>query len=322
MKKVGLILILAIVALLLFAFTYGNKAIDVSKFDTNSTFVKDDRLLKHQNLPAISFSIIKTGEAKTLEAFVYSGGGFKEHIVSHTSILIRHPKAFLLFDTGLGTQIDQQFKEGMPYWIKPLMAYEKKGDVVTQLRLNNIDSNEIKIILASHLHWDHASGIEDFPQAKIWSVEEEHEWGKKVASVESGVILSQFDSEKIQWDYFQFDETPYENFKKSIDVFSDGSIVLVPLRGHTPGSFGMFLNLRSGKRFFFTGDTTWAIEGIQIPAEKHWISGLLVDSKREQTIASIVQVHKLMQEYPKLNIIPAHDNKVHEKIGFFPKFIQ
>ena len=41
-----------------------------------------------------------------------------------------------------------------------------------------------------------------------------------------------------------------------MDLFDDGSVVFVPLPGHTGGSNGMFVNLRSGKRFFFMGDLT------------------------------------------------------------------
>ena len=33
----------------------------------------------------------------------------------------------------------------------------------------------------------------------------------------------------------QFEAKPYETFDESADLYKDGSVVLVPLRGHTPG---------------------------------------------------------------------------------------
>src|SRR5262249_38058217 len=49
---------------------------------------------------------------------------------------------------------------------------------------------------------------------------------------------------------------------------NDGSVALAPLPGHTTGSTGVFVNLRSGKRYLFTGDLTWALEGFKLPAER------------------------------------------------------
>ena len=41
----------------------------------------------------------------------------------------------------------------------------------------------------------------------------------------------------------RFSDTPYEIYPQSLDLYKDGSIVLVPLPGHTPGSVGVFINL-------------------------------------------------------------------------------
>ena len=101
-------------------------------------------------------------------------------------------------------------------------------------------------------------------------------------------------------------------------MFSDGSVVLVPLPGHTPGSTGLFVNLHSGKRFFFIGDLTWAIEGVQLPAERPWVSRKLVDQDEEQVRRSIVKVHQLLEKHPDLIIVPAHDRRSYDKIANFP----
>ncbi len=49
-------------------------------------------------------------------------------------------------------------------------------------------------------------------------------------------------------------------FDESLDLFGDGRLVLVPLPGHTPGSVGLFVTLDSGRRLFFSGDTSWRLE--------------------------------------------------------------
>lgn len=293
--------------------------IDVDDYPRPAGFQRDPRLAHPEKLPPVAFAILKTAESKSLEALFYDGGSWLEpRIGSHAAILVKHPKAAFLFDTGLGVQVDAQFAD-MPFWLRPLMAYDKNAAAREQLAAHRQD---VQHVFLSHLHWDHASGIEDFPHAKTWTTRAELEWARKVTPGDPGYIRSQFDDERIQWRYLEFADAPYENFPQSLDFFNDGSVVFVPLPGHTPGAVGLFVNLRSGQRYFFTGDTTWTLEGFQRPADKFWFSSAIVDQDKRKTRETIVQVHRLMREYPKLNVIPAHDQHVHERIGFFPAFVR
>lgn len=300
----------------------GCGSIPVSPPSGDSVFEKDKRLQSPEQLPEVSLSIVKTAESKTLESFFYSGGSWTTlRVGAHSAILVRHPKGSLLFDTGLGNNIDEQFKKNMPFWLKPFMAYKTIGSA-QRLLAEEVKKNPIRMIILSHLHWDHASGIKDFPDAEIWTTRKEYDWAMGPDAPEGRYIQSQFSGKEIKWRFIQFERVPYENFDQSLDVFRDGSVVLVPLPGHTPGAIGMFVNLRSGKRVFATGDTTWTLEGFKIPAHKFWISSLLVDYDKNETEQSILKVHRLMEEYPKLVIVPAHDDKVQQAVGFYPNFIR
>jgi len=44
--------------------------------------------------------------------------------------------------------------------------------------------------------------------------------------------------------------------KVCFDVFGDGAIVAVPLRGHTPGSTGYLVHGHGGVTYFLIGDFT------------------------------------------------------------------
>src|SRR5262249_44626100 len=147
-----------------------------------------------------------------------------------------------------------------------------------------------------------------------WFVKEEAEYVQTLPSRE--LITHMRDRLRIH--SFELSGGRYEDFDRSFDLFGDGTVVLVPLPGHTPGSIGMFVNLRSGKRFFFTGDLTWALEGIQLPAERPWTSRMLVDRDPELVRRSILKVYQLTKRYPDLVIVPAHDRRVHDLIAAFP----
>jgi glyoxylase-like metal-dependent hydrolase (beta-lactamase superfamily II) len=252
----------------------------------------------------ISVYYIETAYAKTLEAFTYAGGSpFKIKKISHMAVYISHPKGDFLFDTGLGKEIDAQFEE-MQGWLKPFFKYTKSKSSKSVLDQKNI---KIQKIFLSHMHWDHVGAIEDFPNAKIFTTKEEYDFANSASASLPAFIRSQYDSEKINWNFIKFNSGPYEIFDKSFDLYGDGSIVFVQLDGHSPGSIGMFVNLSIDKRLFFTGDLSWTKEGLLFPAEKFYISSILVDDDRLATKKQIFEVSLLLKNKPQIQVIPAHD---------------
>lgn len=300
----------------------GCSAIKDVRYPGDMQFAKDARLQSLESLPEVSLAIVKTAESPTLEALFYSGGSWlKPRIGAHSAILIRHPQGSLLFDTGLGDDVGEQFRTSMPFWLKPFMAYQKHQSAHTLLA-DDFKKHPLQSVILSHFHWDHASGIKDFPGAEIWTTKKEYEWAMGPEAPEGIYIHSQYSGAGIKWRFIEFQPVAYENFDQSFDLFRDGSVVLVPLPGHSASGIGMFVNLKSGKRFFFTGDTTWTAEGFQIPAHKFWISSLLVDQNKTEIERTILKVRRLMQAYPEMLIVPTHDDEAQRAIGFFPKFIQ
>lgn len=275
------------------------------------------------NVADFSVSIIKTADWMSREGFLYSGGRWlAERKGVHSAVLIRHSERVMLFDTGLGRNIGRQFIDRMPFWLKPFMAYENHQPA-RDLLVEEVARNPIRTIILSHLHWDHISGLEDFHDAEeVWVTKEAYDW-LMASNAEEKLYIEQFLArhKKIKWRFIRFDSGPYENFEKSFDVFQDDRVVLVPLPGHSPGSLGMFVNLHSGKRLFFTGDVTWVLESFQLLAHKFWAARMLADHDQVKLEQTIRKVHQLMKLYPDMTVIPAHDYDAQHNIGFFPDII-
>ncbi|HKQ04280.1 MAG TPA: MBL fold metallo-hydrolase [Blastocatellia bacterium] len=299
--------------LLLLAYTFVPRRIDVAAYQAGATDFHPAGV-NPADLPDVQLSLIKCGKMISRQSFVYRGGSWKQTYESGmAAALIRHPRATFLFDTGFGTNVDEDFQH-IPFLMRELTVYDKEQPAIAQLAAGGVGAEQINMILLSHSHWDHVSGWEDFPAAEGWMMREEADYSRALPDSELMKRLL----DRVHLRELDLNGPAYENFDRSLDLFGDASIVLVPLPGHTPGSMGMFVNLRSGKRFFFIGDLTWCREGVELPAERPWLSRRLVDKDPEQVRRSLVRVHELAKRYPDLIIVPTHDRRVHEQIAAFP----
>ncbi|MNF84146.1 Metallo-beta-lactamase superfamily protein [compost metagenome] len=246
----------------------------------------------------LRFSLVKTAETKTLDALTVEGDQWTQTaIANHVAVLIEHHAATLLFDTSLGRQVDSQFASEMPWYDKQQLQYGKVNPVRDQLDRDGI---RVDRILLSHVYWDHASGLADFPEVPVWAPYAAIEFSR--IATPPAVLPSQF-QHRVKWLPYEFAPEPFMSFDESHDLFGDGSLVLVPLSGHTPGSVGLFITLDDGRRFFFSGDASWH----------------QVDHDHQETRA-VQQVHHLLQREPTLTVVPAHDAKVHEGLGYYPNW--
>lgn len=268
----------------------------------------------------LAFAMINTGHsAGAAEAMVVGGGRWlTRRFPTQCAVLIRHPKGNLLFDTGLGRHVKEQFAANS--WLdRQLFAFVPGKPAADQLQEHGWDPQSIGLIVPSHMHWDHVSALPDFPDAVVMVPRVEREEAARGHA--PAFLPSQFKDVK-QWRDLTFDQAPYMGYPASKDLYGDGSLVLVPLSGHTAGQVGLFLNLPSGKHYFFTGDVTWTLEGFLTPADRSWALRQLVhvDHDESSNQAAVVQVHRLMKRYPQLTVVPAHDENVLQQLPQFPQF--
>lgn len=278
--------------------------------------------MKAQATTGVGYALIGTAHSSgAQEAMVVSGGGWltRRHLV-HNAVLIRHPKGDLLLDTGLGRAIHEQFAVNS-WFDQTLFAFEEVRPAADQLAAQHYDFSRLMAIVPTHLHWDHVSGLKDFPNIPVWTTRAEYEFAMTQGKAPE-FLRSQYDGDQIPWQFVQLEERSHMGFRQSLDVFGDGSVVLVGLSGHSPGQLGLILTLDSGKELFFIGDTTWTLEGIQNlkprPDFVHWVAD--VDWKLDANDTQIQAIHALANRRPKMVIVPAHDENVAKALSHYPEF--
>lgn len=269
----------------------------------------------------MTLSFVITSRTNAPEAATIEGGSWTvERELGQTAMLICHPEKLLMFDTGLGRDIDAQFGD-MPFYLKPVFAYDFIGAAIDVVDFDAFcPGRELEIVI-SHLHWDHASGIEDFAGTPVHVSQAERE-AAHIIKNGAGYLANQTDAEDINWQDIAFTDAPYASYAQSLDMFDDGRVVLVPMKGHTAGSIGMFVTLDVEQRFFFTGDITWVAEGFTLPAHKHALMRAIADGDDISLLETeIARVHALGQADPGLNLVPAHDVSVYAAGAIYPDAI-
>ena len=155
----------------------------------------------------------------TLPMAFFLDGEEGQIVCPATAYLIDHPKGLALFDTGLGPRFS--YPAGTTP-TKPLDLMEDSEQIDARLRAIGVDPGDIRWIINSHLHSDHAGGNSLLPNATV--VVQATEWDYAFQGVDKAYHQPEFDTGhavlKVHGEH---------------DMFGDGSVVLLPTTGHTPG---------------------------------------------------------------------------------------
>lgn len=244
-----------------------------------------------------------TGVNHRVAAFGYRGGSFFDRRdFSMAGTLVKHPKGDLLIDTGFGRKIDEQFRT-MPWLFRAITSYSLWQPAADQLSAAGYDQKSLRAILLTHSHWDHVSGLPDFPGVPVWVTPQEREFIRKSGSMDFCKLFT-----GIRYEEYGFEGGAYLGFPQSHDVYGDGSIVVVPAPGHTPGSVIVFVTLSNGTRYAFVGDLVYQLEGITLREERSWLVRKMgADEDAAGNRKNLLHMIALKERLPDLIIVPAHD---------------
>src|SRR2546421_724612 len=201
-------------------------------------------------IKGLSACWVETGNTFTSFPFAMTAG----------SIVVKHPAGTLLIDTGNSSHFDDEIS-GYPFFLRLKLrnlAGQLNPDVPLGqlLRLIGEDPAKVRWVILSHAHLDHSGGLMDLPRLPVLLTEEELRFAFDPNVQAKGFVIAAH-TERFPAagnPTLKFEPHPYETFDESADLYGDGSVVVVPLRGHTPGSVGVFVNLDSRHRLFYVGD--------------------------------------------------------------------
>ena len=194
---------------------------------------------------------LPTGVTQRSAGFAYRGGSFfDKRDFAMTAVLVKHPRGDLLIDTGFGRNVDAHFR-AMPLMFRASDQLRKnRCPAPTQLDAKGHDRKRLIGIVLTHAHWDHVSGIPDFPDTPVWVTAEERAFiaGRRAHGGDAKLRRRALRGSTT------FEGRAYLGFPKQPRRLRGRLVVIVPAPGHTPGSVIVFLALPSGKRYALVGD--------------------------------------------------------------------
>ncbi len=187
-------------------------------------------------------------------------------IVCHC-LLIETDSGLVLVDTGFGSRdVERPHQRLAGFFLKlnnPQLRAEETA--VAQVRALGFKPEDVRHILVSHLDFDHAGGLEDFPHAAVHLLARE----KEVADQQQGgAFVGTRRYRPGQWDevtdwrlyaagegeqWFGFDAV------RGLEGITD-DILLIPLAGHTWGHSGIAVRddngwlLHAADAYFYRGE--------------------------------------------------------------------
>ncbi|MEU0439781.1 N-acyl homoserine lactonase family protein [Streptomyces sp. NPDC006186] len=190
--------------------------------------------------------------------------------VPSTVVVIEHAThGLILIDTGINHRVADP-EEADAYWGPGLReAYGAQGftrdhAIDAQLRRLGHRTEDVRYVVYSHLHLDHAGGMSYFPHAVHVVQHEElrHAWWPDRWTARGYAFRDYRDCR--DFDFLELDG--------DTDLFLDGSVRVVRTTGHTPGHQGIVLDLEHRGRVAFMGDAGHLREGVanDVPQLSDW----------------------------------------------------
>lgn len=252
---------------------------------------------------------IETARGTLPRGLAVARGHLSENPPSTASgIVIRHATGSWLIDGGLAREVEAHIDETRGFTRFALSTsvagFEERVSLPDALRAAGVEPATLIGAIPTHAHYDHLGGLLDVevpiraPATELAAVAADPHIAlpsEAAGLLARGTPLPLPDGPVLYW-------------PESADLFGDGSAVVVPLPGHTPGSLGVLLALESGARAFLVGDTVWLREGYERREPKSWLAGSF-DSDADQNDLQIARLWALHQAWPELAIVPAHDRR-------------
>jgi len=171
--------------------------------------------------------------------------------------VIEHDEGIIVVDTGETTRVHERgylprwhpfFRRAAQFSVHP------EEELGPQLRALGIGSRDVRQVVVTHLHTDHAGGLRHLTGSRVWVAPGEF----KRASGMTGPIMGYLPARWPKWwqpEFIRFDRRPIGPFEHAMPLTTRGDVLIVPTPGHTPNHVSVLV--LGEPSFLLAGDTSY-----------------------------------------------------------------
>ncbi len=252
----------------------------------------------------------RAGVLKSQKQYFTAGRGVGEQFdVPVPFFLIEHPDGYVLYDTGNAYEVINNKHE---HWGDVVAAYDpvmtEDEWVVNAIQKVGVKPEDIKYVVLSHLHLDHAGGVGHFPNAKYVVQRKELHYAYVPDFYMKGAYIRKDFDKDVDWMILEGDREP------QFDLFRDGKIVIHFTPGHTPGHQSLLVNLEKTGPMMLAADSCYTTENL----DEDVLPGL--GAEPIETVKTI-QKFRIMRDQG-IQIVTGHDPVAWEAFKKAPEFYE
>lgn len=252
-----------------------------------------------------------------LGALMINGHGSpleRGRLVCHC-LLLEEPDGLILVDTGIGTRDVAHPDRRIPGPIWRLAngpVLDKAETAFSQIQALGFDPRDVRQIVLTHLDFDHAGGLQDFPEAEVHVFSEEYDEAMNGDRPRDHMRYSQEQLEGVRFTQHRVEGDAWYGFE-SVRALSNGTAdtLLIPLRGHTRGHCGVAIRTSQGW-LLHAGDALFDMHELD-PDHRHAPPGLRIYENvfqfdREERMNNLERLRELSQTHgSEVRVLCSHD---------------
>jgi glyoxylase-like metal-dependent hydrolase (beta-lactamase superfamily II) len=231
-------------------------------------------------------------------------------------ILVETNKGLVLCDTGFGLLDCADPRERLSWFFLRLLDPDFRPELtaVRQIEALGFSRADVRHIVLTHLDFDHAGGLDDFPSATVHMI---HAEAADAVAQRSWLDRQRYRPQQWKtsyqrWETYDATGEPWFGFEAVRDIPGLGSgILLVPLVGHTLGHAGIAIEqengwlLLAGDAYFDHQEMNW--KNPSCTPGLRWYQWFM-EKDRDSRLANQERLRDLVREHAaEVHVICSHD---------------
>jgi glyoxylase-like metal-dependent hydrolase (beta-lactamase superfamily II) len=214
--------------------------------------------------------------------------------------VIEHDEGIIVVDTGETTRVHERgyHPRWHPFYRRAArFSVHPDEELGPQLRALGIGPRDVRQVVLTHLHTDHAGGLLHLTGSRVWVSREEFQRASGLAGRVQGYLPHRW-PKWWQPEFIRFDRRSLGPFAEAMALTARGDVLIVPTPGHTPHHVSVLVC--GDPSFLLAGDTSYN-QRLLLTGK---VDGVSPDPR--VTRRTLARILALAKERP-LVYLPSHD---------------